>query len=90
MVPGWSERERQGHDAMRQEWLHANRRDEPGPEGRAALSSVRKTRASLAASVTKVVWWGGRHMVKLASLTAQICALRTFSLLEQISRGGTQ
>jgi hypothetical protein len=90
MVPGWSERERQSHDAVRQEWLHANRRDGPAPGARMCLSRVSKARSSLAAHAVKAIWWGGRHMVRLAGLTTQICALRTFSFLEQVSRGGTQ
>ena len=88
MVPGWSERERQGLQAMRHDWLHANRRDGLEPGVRAGPSRVGKICTSLAASATKVVWWFGRHGLQLASLTTQICALRTFWLLDQISRGG--
>jgi hypothetical protein len=90
MVPGWSERERQGFNAMRHEWMHVHRRDGPIPGIRAALRRVRKFRKSLAVSGMKVMCWLGQHMVQLASLPSQIWALRTFSLLEQLSRGGTQ
>jgi hypothetical protein len=90
MVPGWSERERQSAHAVRQEWIHANRRDGPVPGVRAALRRVGEIRSSLAVSAMKVIWWLGRHGLRLASLPAQICALRTFWLLEQIQRGGIQ
>ena len=90
MVPGWSERERQALHAMRQEWLYANWRDGPAYGARPALSKVGEIRTHLAASVVQAVWWTGRHSVRLASLTTQIWALRTFSLLELISKGGTQ
>lgn len=90
MIPGWSERDRRGHDAMRQEWLHANRRDGPESGARTGLNRVWTIRARRAASVMKIIWWGGRHTVKLASSTAHICAIRTFSFLEQITRGGIQ
>jgi hypothetical protein len=89
MVPGWSERERQGFNAMRHEWMHVHRRDGPMPGIRAGLHWVRTFRTSLAVSGMKVIWWFGRYMLQLASLPSQIWAIRTFSLLEQLSRGGT-
>ena len=88
MVPGWSERERQGLHAMRQEWIHANRRDGPVPGVRAALRRIGKIRLSLAIRGRQAIWWSGRHALRLASLPTQICALRTYWLLEQIQRGG--
>jgi hypothetical protein len=90
MVPGWSERERQGLHAMRQEWIHANRRDGPATGVRASLHRVGMSRPSLAVSVMKAICWFSRHGLRLISLPSQIWALRTVGLLDQISRGGIQ
>ncbi len=92
MVPGWSERERKSLHAMRQEWIHASQRDAPAPGVRAPLCTERKIRTSLAVRVRQAIWWFGRHGLRLMSLPAQIWALRTFGLLDQvsISIGGIQ
>lgn len=82
MVPGWSERERQSHDVMRQEWIHANRCDGPAPGVRAALCWEPKIRTSLAVRVRQAIWWFGRHGLRLISLPTQIWVLRTFGLLD--------
>jgi hypothetical protein len=90
MVPGWSERERQGLHAMRQEWIYGHRRDGPMPGIRAVLRRMRTVCSSLTASGMKGIWWFGCHMLQPVSLTSQILALQTFSRLDQISRGGPQ
>lgn len=90
MVPGWTERERQGQHAIRRDWIHASRHDGLARRGRAGPSSVGKIRTSLAVSVMKAIWWLGRYGLQLASLAMQICALRTFWLLDQVYRGGIQ
>lgn len=90
MVPGWSERERLSLHAMRQVWIHAYWRDRPAPGIRAGLRRLRRLRTSLAVRGRQVIWWSGRYMLLVASLPGQIWALRTFSLFDQLSRGGTQ
>jgi hypothetical protein len=90
MVPGWTEREFKALLDLRQEWTRKQRRDAPPLATRDGPSKVEKLLTAFAVSLMKVIWWFGRHMLQLASLTSQIWALRTFSLLDQIARGGTQ
>ena len=90
MVPGWTERECKALLDARQEWVQEKRRDAPALAVRDGPSGAQKLVTALAVSFMKVIWWFGRYMLLLASLPSQIWALRTYSLLDQLARGGTQ
>ena len=84
MVPGWSERDRQSHNAMRRDWIRAAERDGPALGARVGPPWDTARLASPTAIVRRWLVTGGR---RLAGGDARSGSPARFWIPNRIMRG---